>query len=121
MPVTGTSRRAATPTRAVTWPMLPATTPTTTLAPAPTLSIREYYTTVVGEFQNSPSPYGTFDQAGNVWEWNDALFPTYRVVCAGHPSTLARAICMPPTAIHPVLDVRLRRCRLSRGRCSRAR
>jgi formylglycine-generating enzyme required for sulfatase activity len=33
------------------------------------------YTTVVGEFQNSPSPYGTFDQAGNVWEWNDTIFP----------------------------------------------
>lgn len=31
------------------------------------------YTTVVGEFQNSASPYGTFDQAGNVWEWNDTI------------------------------------------------
>ena len=25
-----------------------------------------HYTTVVGEFQNSDSPYGTFDQGGNV-------------------------------------------------------
>ena len=32
------------------------------------------YTTVVGEFQNSDSPYGTFDQGGNVWEWNEASF-----------------------------------------------
>lgn len=32
-----------------------------------------YYTTVIGEFQNSDSPYGTFDQGGNVWEWNEAL------------------------------------------------
>jgi len=32
------------------------------------------YTTVVGEFQNSDSPYGTFDQGGNVWEWNEAVF-----------------------------------------------
>ena len=32
-----------------------------------------YYTTVVGEFQNSASPYGTFDQGGNVWEWNEAI------------------------------------------------
>ncbi len=39
-----------------------------------------YYTTVVGEFQNSASPYGTFDQGGNVWEWNEAIVyqdPTY--------------------------------------------
>jgi formylglycine-generating enzyme required for sulfatase activity len=33
-----------------------------------------YYTTVVGEFQNSASPYGTFDQGGNVWEWDEEIF-----------------------------------------------
>ena len=32
-----------------------------------------YYRTEVGEFQNSDSPYGTFDQGGNVWEWNEAI------------------------------------------------
>lgn len=32
-----------------------------------------YYTTVVGEFQNSDGPYGTFDQAGNVREWNEKI------------------------------------------------
>ena len=42
-------------------------------APVPTPSIRGKYTTVVGEFQNSDSPYGTFDQGGNVWEWNEAV------------------------------------------------
>jgi len=31
------------------------------------------YTTVAGEFQNSDSPYGTFDQGGNVFEWNEAI------------------------------------------------
>jgi len=31
------------------------------------------YTTVAGEFENSDSPYGTFDQGGNVWEWNEAI------------------------------------------------
>ena len=31
------------------------------------------YTTIVGEFQNSASPYGTFDQAGNVWEWIESV------------------------------------------------
>ena len=31
------------------------------------------YTTVAGEFQDSDSPYGTFDQGGNVWEMNEAI------------------------------------------------
>ena len=31
-----------------------------------------YYRTNVGEFENSASAYGTFDQGGNVWEWNEA-------------------------------------------------
>ncbi len=30
-----------------------------------------YYRTPVGEFELSDSPYGTFDQGGNVWEWNE--------------------------------------------------
>jgi formylglycine-generating enzyme len=30
-----------------------------------------YYRTDVGDFSNSPSPYGTFDQGGNVFEWNE--------------------------------------------------
>jgi formylglycine-generating enzyme required for sulfatase activity len=30
-----------------------------------------YYRTEVGEHENSPSPYGTYDQGGNVWEWNN--------------------------------------------------
>ena len=34
-----------------------------------------YYRTVVGEWENSGSPYGTFDQGGNVWEWNEAVLP----------------------------------------------
>jgi formylglycine-generating enzyme required for sulfatase activity len=32
-----------------------------------------YYRTEVGEFENSKSPYGTFDQGGNVWECNEAI------------------------------------------------
>jgi formylglycine-generating enzyme len=34
-----------------------------------------YLRTNVGEFENSPSPYGTFDQGGNVFEWDEAIFP----------------------------------------------
>jgi formylglycine-generating enzyme required for sulfatase activity len=29
--------------------------------------------TLAGEFQDSDSPYGTFDQGGNVWEWNESI------------------------------------------------
>ena len=32
-----------------------------------------YYMTEVGEFENSQSPYGTFDQGGNSCEWNETL------------------------------------------------
>lgn len=31
-----------------------------------------YWRTEVGAFAGSPSAYGTFDQGGNVWEWNEA-------------------------------------------------
>lgn len=43
-----------------------------------------YYTTVVGRFLNSASPYGTFDQGGNVLEWNEAvLYSSNRGVRGG--------------------------------------
>ncbi|NUQ52840.1 MAG: SUMF1/EgtB/PvdO family nonheme iron enzyme [Phycisphaerales bacterium] len=32
-----------------------------------------YFCTPGGEFENSESPYGTFDQTGNVWEWTEGL------------------------------------------------
>jgi len=32
-----------------------------------------YYRTVAGEFENSESAYGTFDQGGNVFEWVETL------------------------------------------------
>lgn len=34
-----------------------------------------YYRTAVGEFEMSDSSYGTFDQGGNVWEWNETPQP----------------------------------------------
>jgi len=35
-----------------------------------------YRRTKVGEFEKSGSAYGTFDQGGNVWEWNEAVIAT---------------------------------------------
>jgi len=32
-----------------------------------------YYRTEVGTHENSDSPYGTFDQGGNMFEWNEAV------------------------------------------------
>jgi hypothetical protein len=32
---------------------------------------KPYYRTVAGEFENSSSPYGTYDQGGNVSEWTE--------------------------------------------------
>ncbi len=37
-----------------------------------------YWRTPIGEHENTPSPYGTFDQGGNVWEWNEKVYESYR-------------------------------------------
>ncbi|MBN1855305.1 MAG: SUMF1/EgtB/PvdO family nonheme iron enzyme [Pirellulales bacterium] len=45
-----------------------------------------YWTTEVGEFENSESGYGTFDQGGNVWEWNETVIEdnfVFRVLRGG--------------------------------------
>ena len=43
-----------------------------------------YYLTNVGEFENSASTYGTFDQGGNVTEWNEAVhINSINCVCRG--------------------------------------
>lgn len=41
-------------------------------------------TTEVGEFENSESYYGTFDQGGNIWEWTEGnLLGSYRCLRGG--------------------------------------
>jgi len=43
-----------------------------------------YLRSQVGEWENSDSPYGTFDQGGNVWEWNEAILSgTHRGIRGG--------------------------------------
>ena len=42
-----------------------------------------YYMTEVGEFENSESPYGTFDQGGNIWEWVENAYGSTRGLRGG--------------------------------------
>jgi formylglycine-generating enzyme len=43
-----------------------------------------YYRTEVGAHENSESPYGTFDQGGNVMEWNESvLYSVHRGLRGG--------------------------------------
>jgi formylglycine-generating enzyme required for sulfatase activity len=52
-----------------------------------------YYRMNVGEFENSDSPYGTFDQGGNIWEWNEAIFSVGSYRCLRVPQTPGRKLC----------------------------
>jgi len=42
-----------------------------------------YFRTEVGAFENSASPYGTFDQGGNVWEWNETVVSNFITTSRG--------------------------------------
>jgi formylglycine-generating enzyme required for sulfatase activity len=49
-----------------------------------------YYRTIVGEFELSTSPFGTFDQGGNVYEWNETLSGSWRVLRGGSFNSAGR-------------------------------
>lgn len=44
-----------------------------------------YFTTDVGAYQQSESPYGTYDQSGNVWEWSETVVDGKWQVVRGGP------------------------------------
>jgi len=46
-------------------------------------SASQNYLTGVGAYSDSGSYYGTFDQGGNVWEWNDAVSSSSRGLRGG--------------------------------------
>ena len=72
-----------------------------------------YYRTEVGEWENSDSPYGTFDQGGNVWEWNEAAIDSRRGLRGGAVDDEAGDLrasfrySYPPTKNHPHIGFRV--------------
>ncbi len=71
-----------------------------------------YWRTEVGEFERSYSPYGTFDQCGNVWEWNEAIvfYPGrgYRDGCfATFPQDASSRSAIPSDAEGPSMGFRV--------------
>ena len=58
--------------------------------------------TDVGSYSNSASPYGTFDQGGNVWEWNEAIVAANRGQRGGgYIFNAANAAAVNSTSVNP--------------------
>ncbi len=53
------------------------------------------YRTEVGAHENSPSPYGTFDQGGNVFEWTERVLGVARITRGGAYNTDSE--CLTPS------------------------
>jgi formylglycine-generating enzyme required for sulfatase activity len=79
-----------------------------------------YFRTPVGAFKNSPSPYGTFDQGGNVWEWIEAIHRQQGQVRRGvrgasyttlsqHMQAADRHFALEPLTEHHLVGFRLAR------------
>ena len=54
------------------------------------------YVTSVGEFENSESAYGTYDQGGNISEWNETLDGSLRGMWGGSFDSYASALWSSP-------------------------
>jgi formylglycine-generating enzyme required for sulfatase activity len=57
-------------------------------------SSAQNYLTNVGAYTVSASPYGTFDQGGNVWEWTEAILGSSRGVRGASWSSVSGATSM---------------------------
>ena len=74
-----------------------------------------YWRTEVGEFENSLSAYGTFDQGGNLWEWDEtSIYGAFRGTRGGaftssDANLLAanRSIGYEPVREYPILGFRV--------------
>jgi formylglycine-generating enzyme required for sulfatase activity len=75
-----------------------------------------YWRTVVGEFENTKSPYGTFDHGGNIGEWNESEADAGNRITRGcsygdgvHTMHAAYRSFGPPTFEHLLLGFRVAR------------
>jgi formylglycine-generating enzyme required for sulfatase activity len=66
----------------------PAGSDTATTCAAPTATpnraaCNQSTTFDVGSYTGSPSPYGTYDQGGNLWEWDESISGSNRIIRGG--------------------------------------
>lgn len=60
------------------------------------------YLTIVGDFENSASAYGTFDQGGNVWEWVETrTYTHFGVWGSSYCNSVNHLIASSPSSVNP--------------------